>query len=407
MANWTWEGIDKNGKRANGVVQATSEKEVRQVLRGLGVRPKRISPPSILEFDINEWLVEKGFAKPFGARELTMFTKQLSTMVDAGVPLLQSLEILFQQERHPVLKRTVKNIATNVGEGQTLAEAMSKEKGFDKLYCNMVKAGEMGGILDKILFKLSEHMDRQQKTKKQIKAAMTYPAIVVMVGLGVIYGMITFVVPQFSDMLKDTGQELPAITQFVVDASEFFQANTIYVLPGFILFIVLLKSFLRTPQGKIYYDHFSMRMPIFGGIIVKGNLSSFSRTLSTMLTSGIPLVDALEICIETIDNGVISADIKEVRRQVVEGKTLSEPLGKITYFPPMVTQMVRVGEQTGGLDDMLEKVSNIFEEEVNDLVSNMTKMIEPLILVGLGGAVAVILIAMYLPIFMSAGGNDD
>ncbi len=404
MANWRWEGIDKNGKKTEGVIQATSEREVRQALRAIQVKPRKISPPSILEFDINEWLVEKGYAKPFGAKELTQFTKQLSTMVNAGVPLLQSLEILYKQERHPVLRRTVKNIATNVGEGKTLADSMEGEAGFDKLYCNMVRAGETGGILDTILFKLAEHMEKQQKTLSQIKSAMMYPMLITVVGVGVVWGMLTFVVPQFSEMLTSSGQQLPAITQFVVDASKFMNDYLMYFVPGAVFIALFLKAYIGTPQGKVAYDHFSMKLPIFGGIIIKGNLSSFTRTLSTMLTSGIPLIDALDICIETLDNNVMANDIKEVKRLVVEGKTMSEPLGKIDYFPPMVTQMVKVGEQTGGLDDMLQKVSEVFEDEVNTLIGAMTKMIEPLILVVLGGIVGAILIAMYLPMFMSAGG---
>lgn len=406
MANWTWEGIDRNGKKAEGNINATSEKEVRAALRGMGVKPRRISPPSILEFDINEWMVEKGYAKPFGAKELTGFTKQLATMVNAGVPLLQSLEIMHEQEAHPVLKRSIKNISSNVGEGKTLAESMVMEKGFDKLYCNLVKAGEQGGILDTILTKLAEHMEKQQKTKAQIKSAMTYPTIVTVVGIGVIYGMVTFIVPQFSSMLADTGQQLPWITQMVLDASAFCQEYTMYMIPAFFGFIFFMKAFIDTPQGKYYYDKFTMNMPIFGPVIVKGNLSSFSRTLATMLGSGISLVDALDVCIETIDNIIIQDDLREVKRLVTEGKTLSQPLKAIPYFPPMVTQMVRIGEQTGAIDSMLQKVSVIFEDEVNDLVNGMTKMLEPLIMVVLGGAVGTILIAMYLPMFMSAGGSD-
>ncbi|MCK5884548.1 MAG: type II secretion system F family protein [Bacteriovoracaceae bacterium] len=403
MANWRWEGIDKNGKKNSGVVQATNAKEVRQALRAIQVKPRKIISPSIFEFDINEWLVQKGFAKPFGGKELTNFTKQLATMVNAGVPLLQSLEILYKQEKHPVLKRTVKNITTNVGEGKTLAESMMLEQGFDKLYCNMVKAGETGGILDTILGKLADHMDKQQKTISQIKAAMMYPALISVVGAVVVWGMLTFVVPQFSDMLISNGQELPAITQFVVNVSDFLNEYLMYMIPSIVFIAIFLKAYIGTPQGKMAYDHFSMKLPLFGGIVIKGNLSSFTRTLSTMLTSGIPLINALDICIETLDNSVISNDIREVKKLVVEGKTMSEPLSKIEYFPAMVTQMVRVGEQTGGLDDMLLKVSEVFEDEVETLITGMTKLVEPLILVVLGGIVGVILIAMYLPMFMSAG----
>lgn len=406
MANWKYEALDKTGKRVSGVIDGTSDKEVRRLLRAQGLRPKKIIPPSILEFDIGDWMVEKGFAQPFGYKELATFTKQLAIMINAGVPIIAALEILYKSEKNPSLKKAIKNIAKDVGEGQTIAEAMEKNKGFDKLYCNLVKAGEAGGILDTILNKLNEHMEKQLKIKSQIKSAMTYPAIVVCVGIGVIWGMLVFVVPQFVGMLKETGQEPPAITKFVMDASEFIGNYTIYILPLAFVALVLLASWIKTPAGKLIFDNIMMRMPIFGPIIIKGNLASFSRTLSTMLSSGVSLIDSLEIVIDTIDNVVIAKDLKEVRAKVTEGKTVTEPLEKIEYFPAMVSQMLRVGEQTGGIDQMLEKVSDVFEDEVNAGVANMTKMIEPIIIVVLGSIVAVILVAMYLPIFMAAGGGE-
>ncbi len=404
MGNWRYEAVNKEGRREAGTIQASNAKEVRRVLRGKGLRPKRVIPPSILEFDISEWMVEKGLASPFGASDLMRFTKQLAIMVNAGVPIIQSLEILYKQQKHPVLKRAIKRIGSDVGEGKTIAEAMKEQKGFDKLYCNLVKAGEAGGILDSILNKLSTHLEKQEKIKAQIKSAMTYPVVVTLVGIGVIWGMMVFVVPQFVGMLADTGQAIPAITQFVIDTSDFLGNYSMYMVPGAIAGGAALNSFVKTPSGKIIYDRLFMKAPIFGEIIVKGNLASFSRTLATMLGSGVSLVDALDICIETIDNGVISEDLTEVRKKVIEGKTLTEPLERISYFPAMVTQMVRVGEQTGQVDQMLDKVAEVFEDEVNALIETMTKMVEPIIIVVLGGIIATILIAMYLPMFMSAGG---
>jgi type IV pilus assembly protein PilC len=326
-------------------------------------------------------------------------------MVSAGVPIIQSLEILYKQEKHPVLRRAIKKIASDVGEGKTIAEAMKEQKGFDKLYCNLIKAGEAGGILDTILNKLAIHLDKQEKIKAQIKSAMTYPVIVSLIGFFVIWGMMVFVVPQFVSMLTDTGQAVPAVTQFVIDTSDFLGSYSIYLIPALIVAFTLLNAYTKTPTGKVIYDNLFMKTPIFGEIIIKGNLASFSRTLATMLGSGVSLVDALDICIDTIDNGVISRDLDGVKKKVIEGKTLTEPLEKIAYFPPMVTQMVRVGEQTGQVDQMLEKVSEVFEDEVNGLIDVMTKMVEPLIIVVLGGIIATILVAMYLPMFMAAGGD--
>jgi type IV pilus assembly protein PilC len=404
MGNWRWTGLDKNGKRSQGVIDASNEKEVRLLLRGQGIRPTKVHPPSILEFDITEFLVDRGLMVAFGNKELLAFTKQLAIMVNAGIPILQCLEILYKAEKNPVLKKAAKSIHREVGEGQSLAQAMEKQKGFSKLYCNLVKAGEAGGILDTILDKLANHMERHEKIISQVKSAMTYPAIVVLVGGGVIWALMVFVVPQFVGMLTDTGQEIPAITQFVIDASDFLQKYSLKALPAFFVLGVIFKNYVGTPSGKYIYDRLMMKMPVFGGIIIKGNLSAFARTLSTVLASGISLIDSLDICIDTLDNGVIAKDLGDVRKQVVAGKTLTEPLSKIDYFPEMVSQMIRVGEQTGNVDQMLEKVAIVFEDEVNQLIENMTKLMEPLIIVVLGGIIAVILVAMYLPMFMSAGG---
>ena len=403
MGIYKYEGVDTNNKKVVGQIDATSEKEVRKVMRAQNIRVKKIIAPTILEFDLGAWMVEKGLAKSVGAKELGTFTKQLSTMISAGVPILQAMEILYRSEKNPSLKLAIKKVAADVGEGKTIAEAMSAHKCFDKLYCNLVRAGEAGGILDQILKKLAIHMEKAEKTKAQIKSAMMYPSVVVAVGAVVIWGMMVFVVPQFTGMLKETGQELPWITQFVIDTSAFLGNYTPIIVPAAIVGVISFASYIKTPTGKIMWDNFSMRLPLFGGIIIKGNLSGFSNTLATLLGAGVSLIDALDICIETIDSSVIAKDIGEVKKKVIEGKTLTEPLSKIEYFPELVTQMIRVGEQTGQIDQMLARVAEVFESEVDNLVLGMTKMIEPIIIVVLGGIIATILVAMYLPMFMSAG----
>lgn len=403
MGIYKYEGVDSNNKKAIGQVEAASEKEVRKIMRAQNIRVKKIIPPTLLEFDLGLWMVEKGFAKSVGAKELGTFTKQLSTMISAGVPIMQALEILHRSEKNPSLKVAVKKIAADVGEGKTIAEAMAMHKCFDKLYCNLVRAGEAGGILDEILKKLAIHMEKAEKTKSQIKSAMMYPSVVVSVGAVVIWGMMVFVVPQFTGMLKETGQELPWVTSFVIDTSNFLGNYTPVIIPGVIIAVIFLLSYIKTPAGKIMWDNFSMRLPLFGGIIIKGNLSGFANTLATLLGAGVSLIDALDICIETIDSSVIAKDIQEVKKKVIEGKTLTDPLSKIEYFPELVTQMIRVGEQTGQIDQMLARVAEVFEDEVDNLVMGMTKMIEPIIIVVLGGIIATILVAMYLPMFMSAG----
>lgn len=405
MANWRYEGLSQDGKRVDGTVDAKDERDARKKLRAQGVRVKKVLPPSFLEFDIGQWLEDKGIGQSFGLIEIKNFTKQLAIMISAGVPILQCMEILYKSEKNITLKNIIKEVAREVGEGKTISEALEKQKGFDKLYCSLVKAGETGGILDTILNKLAEHMEKQQKTRSQIKSALTYPVIVSIIGAGVIWAMLVFVVPQFTGMLQDTGQEIPAITQLVIDTSNFLGDYALMSIPVVIVFVAVIKNFLQTDSGKELYDRLSMKAPVFGGIVIKGNLASFCRTLSTMLGAGVSLVDALDICMQTIDNVIINKDLQVVKKSVIEGKTLSEPLNKITYFPDMVTQMIKVGEQTGAVDQMLMKVAEVFEDEVSELVGNMTKMFEPIIIVVLGGIIAAILVAMYLPMFMSAGGN--
>lgn len=406
MGNWKWEGLNKEGKRSTGMVEATSLRDARRALRAQGVRPRKINPPSILEFDLTEWMIDQGLVAPFGNKELVIFTRQLSVMVNAGVPIIQALEIIFKSEKHPVLKKAVKAIAREVSEGKTINEAMEKQKGFSKLYVNLVKAGETGGILDQILEKLAEHMEKQEKIKKQVKGALQYPMIVCVIGAGVIWGLMVFVVPQFVEMLEGTGQEVPAITQFVIDTADFLGNYSMYVIGGLFVAALIFKSWVGTKVGKITFDNFAMKLPLFGDLIIKGNLASFCRTLATMLGAGITLTESLDVCIETVDNSVIAKDLTVVRDQVVQGKTFAEPLMRITYFPEMISSMVKVGEQTGNLDMMFTKVSDVFENEVDEVITNMTKLIEPIIIVVLGGCVATILIAMYLPIFMSAGGAE-
>jgi len=404
MAKYRWEGMDREGNRLSGVEDVKTEKDLRKLLRSQGIRPRKIIPPSLFDIDLNDWMATHGMARAFGDAEILSFTKQLSTMISAGIPILQALEIYHKSERNLSMRKAVGDIAVDVAEGKTIAEALAKQGGFSSLYCNLVKAGEAGGILDAILKKLAEHMERQRKLKGQIKSAMIYPTLVVVVGVAVIYVMMTFVVPKLAEMIAEGGQQLPAITQFVLDVSKFFQSYSIHLGIGGIGFGIAFRSFLKTKEGREFFDSTTMKLPLFGPIIIKGNLASFSRTLSTMLGAGISLVDALSICIETVDNVVMARDLIGLKKAIVEGKTLTEGLVKIEYFPSMVAQMVGVGEQTGNVDNMLVKVAEVFEEQVNNLVANMTKMIEPVIIVVLGGIVAVIMVAMYMPIFVSAGG---
>lgn len=404
LGKYKYEGVNADGKKVSGEIEGKDLREVKRNLRRQGIRARKVTAPSVLDLDLGVWMVEKGFAKPFTTMELNRFTKQLSILINAGVPILESLEILAKQERVPALKVTIKSIVDSIGAGKSLHESMASQKGFNKLYTSLVKAGEAAGILDSILDKLSEFMEKQQAIKKKVKGALTYPVIVLVIGILVTWGLMYFVVPQFVAMLEEGGQEIPAITQFVIDVSDFFQEYTLLMVPiagaGFMLFL----NYIKTKQGKIQWDKFAMKTPLFGGIIIKGELSGFSRTLATMLGAGVPLIDSLDICIDTLDNTQIQKDMKQVKESVIKGKSITEPLGRIRYFPPLVNQMVKVGESTGNLDDMLIKVADVFEQETEELIEAITKLIEPVILVGLGGIIGTVLIAMYMPIFMQAGG---
>ncbi|MFY7992995.1 MAG: type II secretion system F family protein [Bacteriovoracaceae bacterium] len=406
MPKFKYAGFTQDGKKVESEIDASNITEAKKLLRRQRIRTTKITAPSIFESDLGQWMVEAGLSKPFGRAELTRFTRQLAILINAGVPIMECLDILYKQEQNFTLKNSVKAIQVQVEEGKSLFEALSSQKGFDKLYCSLVKAGEAAGILDGILNKLAEFMEKQEKLKKQVKSALTYPVIVVFVGIIVIFGLMVFVVPQFVGMLKESNQEVPWVTQTVIDVSNFFQNYTLLLIAGLVAGALLFFNYIKTTQGKQQWDKFTMTAPLFGMLVIKGNLGSFTRTLATMLAAGVPIIDALEICIETLDNTQIAKDLTKVRQAVVEGKSITEPLSRIKYFPPLVTQMMKVGESTGNLDNMLVKVADVFEQEIEELVGNLTKMIEPLILVVLGGIIGFVLIAMYLPIFMSAGGAE-
>lgn len=400
-----YEGVSAGGRKVSGEVEAKDERHAKRVLRRKGIRARKLVSPGLLDVDLGLWMVEKGLAKPFSRGELSKFTRQLSILISAGVPIIEGLEILAKQEPNSALRSAIRSIVEGVSSGKSLHETMKELKGFTKLYVALVKAGESAGILDVVLEKLCEFMEKQEALKKKVKGALTYPVLVLIIGFAVTWGLMVFVVPQFVGMLEESKQEIPAVTQFVIDVSDFMQEWTLVMIPGLVIGFFVFINYIGTKSGKISWDKLTMKTPLFGNIIIKGGLSTFSRTLSTMLAAGVPLIESLEICIETLDNTQMARDLKQVQISVEKGKSITEPLGRIRYFPPLVNQMVKVGESTGNLDQMLLKVADVFETETEDVIDNLTKLIEPLILVGLGGMIGTVLIAMYLPIFMSAGGE--
>lgn len=406
MPNFRWEGIDlSNKRRVSGQIFAANTREVRYELRARRVRPTKIKKPTIFEADLGEILVDSGIAKPFTQKELHGFSKKLSILNNAGVPILESLEILYKQEKNRSFKRVIKQIATDVGGGRSLFEALSRQPGFDKLYCNLVKAGESGGILDEILIKINQFMERREIVKKKVKSALTYPAIVIVVAIGVVGFLLAFVVPKIAESYTSQGNTLPALTRIVMASSNFLVNNILYILIAFFVGIFLISAFSRAELTKPIWDRFMMQLPLLGNIVIKGNLATFTRTLATLLGAGVPMLDSLDIAIDTLDNAKMSVDCSRIKYAVIEGKSISHPMMRISYFPEMVAQMVKVGEATGKVDEMLIKVADVFEQEVEETVDAATKLIEPALIVVLGGVVTIILLAMYMPIFDQAANT--
>lgn len=395
MPVFKYEGQKKSGEKVKGSVSLPTEGEVRVFLRQQGVRPTRIEAESIFNKEI----------KLFGAggvkdTEVAIMTRQLAVMVGSGVPLLQAFDILSQGEKNPTLKKALSDIQESIAGGSPLWEAMSRQKGvFNHLYIYLVRAGEMGGALDLILTRLAKYLDDNVRLVRMIKGAMIYPAAVLVVGFGVTFGLLTFVVPQFESMITASGGELPSLTKMVIDISHFCSEYVLYIVVGAVGSVVGFIKFKTSEEGKKIWDRFMLSVPVFGDLTVKGATARFSRTLGTMLTSGVNLIDAIEICKMTMDNAVIEEALAKVKAEISSGKTIALPLAQAKVFPAMVIQMINVGENTGTLDQMLMKIADFYEAEVEAVVAGLSKLIEPVVLVVLGGIVAFILIAMYLPVF--------
>jgi len=358
------------------------------------VRPTRIETESMFNADISF------FKKGVNDQEVSIMTRQLAVMVGSGVPLLQSIDILQAGEKNPTLKRTLQEIQEAISGGSPLWEAMSKHKKiFSHLYVYLVRAGELGGALDLILNRLAKYLDDHVRLVRLVKGAMIYPAAVLTVGLGVTLGLLTFVVPQFESMIASSGGKLPFLTSVVITISHFCSDNFHFIFGGIAFAVVSFVKWKKTDNGRRTWDRFVLATPLFGDLVTKSATARFSRTLGTMLTSGVNLIDAIEICKMTMDNSVIEEALAKVREEISSGKTIALPLAQSKVFPSMVIQMINVGENTGTLDQMLLKISEFYEAEVEAVVGNMSKLIEPVVLVVLGGMVAFILIAMYLPVF--------
>jgi len=399
MPEYLWEAKTSGGEVKKGTQEAASPDAVYAALRRQGLNPTKVkAKPKEIKISI------PGFSERIKDRDIVIFTRQFATMIDAGLPLVQCLEILSSQADNKTLGKTLGTVQSDVEGGAAYAEALAKHpKVFDELYVNMVAAGETGGILDTILARLSAYMEKAMSLKKKVKSAMVYPITILTVAVGVVALLMVFVIPKFADMFTGMGGELPGLTKMVISMSNFAVSwKMLVVIAGFIGFVFLFNRYYATKAGRLRMDGVFLRLPIFGSLIRKVAVAKFTRTLGTMLSSGVPLLDALEICAKTAGNKVVEEAVFMTRDSISEGKTIAEPLEETGVFPPMVVQMISVGEATGALDAMLSKIADFYDEEVDTAVDALTSMMEPMMMVFLGGAIGFVVIAMYLPIFKMA-----
>jgi len=398
MSVYKWVAETKKGKILKGQLEAADERIAQLQLkrRNLTIKKIKVKPKDLFE--------NVAFFQPkITAKDVVIFTRQFSTMIDAGLPLVQGLTILAEQTENKTFQNVLKTVTRDVEGGSSLAEALKKHpKVFDALYVNLVAAGEVGGILDTILQRLAAYIEKAEKLKTRIKGAMTYPIIVVAIAVLVIAVILIFVIPVFQEMFSSFGKALPVPTQLVVNMSDFLKGNIHYVIGALIVFVFAFKKYRNTKKGRKQTDALALKLPVFGNLLKKTAVARFTRTLGTMISSGVPILDALEIVAKTSGNVILEEIIYEVRSSIAEGQTIAEPLSEADIFPSMVVQMISVGEATGALDTMLNKIADFYDDEVDAAVEALTSMLEPLLMVFLGGAIGGLVIAMYLPIFQMA-----
>nr|WP_320012111.1 type II secretion system F family protein [uncultured Desulfobulbus sp.] len=399
MPVYVWSGKNSYGEKRKGEVEALDIEGAKAQLKRLRIENPKVKekPKDILE---NIAL----FQPQVTGKDIVIFTRQLSTMIDAGLPLVQCLQILGKQQSNVTFKKVLLAIQNDVETGTTLADSMRKHpKIFDNLYSNMIEAGELGGILDTILSRLAAFKEKSMALQKKIKGAMTYPVICLAISILILIVILVFVIPVFVEMFASMDSALPAVTQLVVDMSDFVKGNIIYMLIAGIALFYGVKKIYSTEGGRLKIDAILLKAPVVGQLTRKVAVSKFTRTLSTMLQSGVPILDALQVVARTSGNKIIERAVFRVSDSIAEGRPIAEPLEESGVFPNMVVQMINVGESVGALDTMLEKIADFYDDEVDQAVENLTAMIEPFMMVFLGGMIGGLVVAMYLPIFQMAG----
>ena len=394
MAVYTWEGKTRQGTMTKGQMEAPNEEAVIAKLRSQQVVATKVKSKSR---SLNEIVI---FKQKVTERDIVVFTRQFATMIDAGLPLVQCLEILVGQQENKTFADVLSEIKADVEAGSTFAKALGKHpKVFDSLFVALVAAGEVGGILDTIMNRLGAYIEKAMKLKKRVKGAMVYPMAVMGIAGIVVLILLIFVIPVFAEMFESFGGQLPAPTQVVVNVSNFVRDFWFIMLPTIFIFFYSFKLAINTRKGREFKDRLILKVPVFGDLIKKVAVAKFTRTLSTMITSGVPILDGLEIVAKTSGNMTVEAAILLTKERISEGKTIAEPLAETGVFPNMVCQMITVGESTGALDVMLAKIADFYEDEVDQTVDSLTTLLEPIMMVFLGGTVGGMLITMYLPIF--------
>jgi len=409
MATFTYKALNKKGKEVKGSIESDSNAQALEKLRGMGLLPtyvtedkkgkKRRGAKSAggggLQMEIKIPFLTGGVK----VKDLTVFTRQLATLIEAGLPLVRSLNILRDQAKPGSLKTSLGKLATEVEGGSTFSEALGRQpKIFSKLFINMVKAGEVGGMLEIVLKRLAEFAEKAQKLAQQIKSAMYYPIAVMSFAVAVLFFLITFIVPKFMEIFKDVGSDLPPLTLGLMMVSDFLKTRWFIGIAGLVALIIFFKILSKNNKARYLLDAIKLKMPVFGMLAQKVSIAQFSRTLGTLIASGVPILQALSITRDTSGNEIIARAIGKVHDSIREGESIAGPLGESKAFPLMVVNMVDVGEETGNLDQMLVRIADTYDEEVDAAVAGLTSLIEPLLIVGMGLMVGTIVIAMFLPL---------
>jgi len=399
MPIYLWNAKTRSGEKKKGELEAATADAVAIHLKNMGLAPGKVKQKPKDLGEIFPFLAPK-----VTIRDLVVFTRQFAVMVDAGLPLVQCLQILGDQQDNPTMKNVLRAVKYDIESGSTFAEALGKHPNvFDTLFVNLVAAGEVGGILDTILNRLAIQLEKAEKLRRQLKGAMVYPATVSTIAMACIVLLLVKVIPVFEQMFADFGGTLPAPTVMVIALSEWLQAYIVYVLGGIFVFSMLFSQARKRSRAFHYQtDLLALHLPIFGNIIKQVAVARFTRTLGTMISSGVPILDGLDIVAKTAGNMVIEAELQSTRKSISEGKTIAEPLQQSKVFPGMMVQMIAVGEETGSMEVMLNKVADFYDDEVDSAVGALTAMLEPIMMVFMGGSIGTILIAMYLPIFTIA-----